>query len=191
LRYHPDKYPDTDLGHSRFLLIQEAYNILGNEYTRRNYDRECRLLGLHQQASTQYNAPALISELKELKRQLAQLNPSHIDRGLLYQILLHHFTQDKINSLLLHADAEELNQIVQLCLPSITLLPLAQQLELVNHLSILVQEIPEAATEITREQSRLKKKIFWRKTMPWIWFLLTLGLCLIMYWHGQLSTSFK
>ena len=39
-RYHPDMNPDDDSSHEKFLLINEAYSVLGNELKRREYDRE-------------------------------------------------------------------------------------------------------------------------------------------------------
>ncbi|CAG8525483.1 14110_t:CDS:1 [Cetraspora pellucida] len=38
-KYHPDVNSDDEKAHSKFLQINEAYSILGNEQSRREYDR--------------------------------------------------------------------------------------------------------------------------------------------------------
>lgn len=39
-QYHPDLNPNNAAAHAKFLEINEAYAVLGNEATRREYDRE-------------------------------------------------------------------------------------------------------------------------------------------------------
>lgn len=42
--YHPDKYPDTEIGNHRLIQINHAYSILSDPVTRLSYDRK---MGLH------------------------------------------------------------------------------------------------------------------------------------------------
>ena len=73
LKYHPDSWPKDKkfFAESKFREITDAYQVLSNEYTRRNYDIK---IGLNDSFNEKYNE--LYLEHEQLKQEINNMRDS-------------------------------------------------------------------------------------------------------------------
>ena len=185
LIYHPDKQPDNKLAHVRFLQLQEAYELLMDEGRRKLYDHERWLSGNFKQIPQAFTADALISDLEQLQRHLATIDPHRMDLQLLNAYLHYQLTDEKIGILQVTAGSEKITQIQQLCLHAGSFLSAAQYKHLLVRLQILSSAIPANLEVLDREERQASWNLKLERKFPWVLLLLTLLICLAMYLYGQ------
>lgn len=185
LLYHPDKHSDHRLAHMQFLQLQEAYEVLKDERSRKAYDHERWLLGNFNQVYQAFTPDFLISELEQLQRHLATINLYRLNHGLLRDYLLYQLGDEKMGILHMTAGAEKIARIQQLYLHAGAFLSLRDYKQVLTRLKILVVGFPENLDVLEQEERRVIKKLGIQKKLPWIFVLLTMLLCLAMYFYGR------
>src|SRR5689334_307831 len=87
MKYHPDRNPQDDLSAAVFSEIAEAYSVLSNPSTRKDYNYQ-----RYHTAVSEYSRPAetidtLLNKATRLKKQVDNINPFRFNsEALLYSI---------------------------------------------------------------------------------------------------------
>lgn len=185
LQFHPDKNPGDQEATDRFREILKAYTLLSNEKLRYAYDREN---GYLRAAGSPPPSPAvLLQEAERLQRFMSQLNPEAIDHtALKFQLdkLLSpgHLRIMKERS----ANAEKLEFIMQI-LRSAEFLPYREFQSLTFLLKdIVAGDIPLNASLDRKKKLRFQKHL-WNKFSPLLVLLITLALCLLIFFLSDLN----
>lgn len=108
LVFHPDKHPDPMIAIPKFNEIKEAYQVLVNPSSRRDYDREFHFQKYQdKQMPLASEADEVLQLTKELWAKLKNQDPFRLDQDLLYfqlsQLLSNHnirLLNNKENALL-------------------------------------------------------------------------------------------
>ena len=102
-KYHPDSWPKDKkfFAESRFREIAEAYQVLSNEYTRRNYDIK---IGINDTINEKYNE--LYLEHEKLKQEINDIKNESNDKS-------------KNKRKKTSSDRQQLGEIVKSSMPSI------------------------------------------------------------------------
>ncbi len=159
LVFHPDKHPDPVISIPKFNEIKEAYLVLIDPTSRRNYDRE-----FHFQ-KYQPKETILASEADEVLQMCKQLwsnqqkqDPFRIDQDLLYfqisQILSSHNIRLVINKRNSNLDQE----IIDYLMDCSTILSLDKKKELAKTWLLIAHDNTKLTTAV---QDYLKKATIW------------------------------
>ena len=85
LIFHPDKHPDPFIALPKFNEIKEAYQVLVDPSSRREYDREFHFQKFQQKQEPLFtDAHEVLQLCKELWAKLQKQDPFRIDQDLLY-----------------------------------------------------------------------------------------------------------
>ncbi len=85
LVFHPDKHPDPMIAIPKFNEIKEAYQVLVNPSSRRDYDREFHFQKFQdKQIPLASEADEVLQLTKELWAKLKKQDPFRLDQDLLY-----------------------------------------------------------------------------------------------------------
>jgi curved DNA-binding protein CbpA len=173
MQYHPDKNQENQYTTARFIEIQEAYQILSDSHRRAKYDDERWLMGMDKkQHKEETITPAWLLDVSiKLNRSLAEyilliLADAHI--GVLQQ----HNDESK--------NTEIITQLMQASrwLEPRYLAPVLHRLNIVAGQGQMQPAIAAYKTE--REKEAFREKMF-----PYIILLVTLALCVFMYFYGK------
>lgn len=183
--FHPDKNPDNIFASDYFFEIQEAYEILSGEKSRRAYDNERRLSGLGNISKSTPTPQELLKQAQLLASDVHRMNAYRIDMPWLKSAISQQLLTQNIALL-----SEE----------GLQPLRAAFLRELTSVIDRLPYPFPESIQSPMQALSALnadnlalwenfikakKRKYIFQKWMPWIGTVATIGLCMLMYWYGQ------
>jgi curved DNA-binding protein CbpA len=186
MQYHPDKNQENQYTTARFIEIQEAYQILSDSHRRAKYDDERWLMGMDKkQHKEETITPAWLLDVSiKLNRSLAKMDTHRISHGALAEYILLILADAHIGVLQQHNDESKNTEIItQLMQASRWLEPryLAPVLHRLNIVAGQGQMQPAiAAYKTEREKEAFREKMF-----PYIILLVTLALCVFMYFYGK------
>jgi hypothetical protein len=189
VKYHPDKNPDNALAEAQFKEIQEAYATLSNTRKREQYDEERWLYGMGRKANyREAVTPSwLLGVCKELTRSLAEMDIHRISHNALraYMLLI---LSDAHLGVLLQANDHDINTtIVNELLKAATHLPVRYLPEIEEKLLTIAGEDPSMIAAINYTLESRIRKARKEQLLPYVVLLLTLGLCLFMYFYSRFS----
>jgi len=183
--FHPDKNPDNIFASDYFFEIQEAYEVLSEEKSRRAYDKERRLSGLDLVRQPTATPQELLKNAQILAADLRRMNAYRIDTPWLKSAVSQQLSTQNI-VLLSEAGLQPLRAAFLRELTSaIDRLPYPFPDNIRNPMQAL--SALDSQNQILWEafmKARKRKHVF-QKWLPLISAAVTIGICLLMYWYGQ------
>lgn len=183
--FHPDKNPDNQFAADYFFEIQEAYEILSDEKSRRAYDKERRLSGLGFVRQPTVTPQELLKNMQILAADIRRMNAYRIDTPWVISAVRQQLSTQNV-ALLSEAGLQPLRSAFLRELTSaIDRLPYPFPDNIRNPLQVL--SALDSESKILWEdfiKVRRRKYVF-QKCLPWIGICATIGICLLMYWYGQ------
>lgn len=185
MQFHPDRNQGNAFAEARFLEIQEAYTILYDPLSRKEYDDERWLSGMGARASYAPTVtPAWLLDIaRKLNDSLKQMDIHRISHQALQQYILLILADAHLGVLLQYNETGTNAAIAQ------EIMTAADNLE-VQYISAIWERLYNIADMPTRqamqqmlkrkEQEELRARLF-----PFIILLITLALCIFMYFYSK------
>jgi hypothetical protein len=188
VKYHPDKNPDNTLAEAAFKEIQEAYSILSNPEKRAIYDDERWLMGMGSKTRyTEAITPAwLLKVSKELNDSLGKMDTYRMSQRALQQYILLILSDVHLGVLLQHDDATTNTAIIQELLRASKQLEIQYLREIDERLVTLAAKNTALQMAITTFMESRMRKARQERLQPYFIILITVLLCVLMYFYGKL-----
>ena len=188
VKYHPDKNPDNTLAEAAFKEIQEAYATLSNPQKRAIYDDERWLMGMGSKTRyTEAITPAwLLKVSKELNDSLAKMDTYRMSQRALQQYILLILSDAHLGVLLQHDDATTNTAIIQELLRASKQLEIQYLREIDERLVTLAAKDTTLQQAITTFMESRMRKARQERLQPYFIILITVLLCVLMYFYGKL-----
>jgi curved DNA-binding protein CbpA len=179
LKYHPDRNPQDDLSAEIFREIAEAYSILGNPSTRKDYNYQ-----RYNIAPSEYSKPAesidtLLNKAAHLKKQVASINPFRFNSDALMYSIKQLLPQDVIT--LLKTDELQQKKFLEIIVWCSDRLTSSQTRNLYGIMQPLFKKhnwLQQQLNSIIKQQV---KKERWEKNKIILAVIITLLLCAIIF----------
>jgi curved DNA-binding protein CbpA len=188
VKYHPDKNPGSELCEAQFKEVNEAYSILSDSRKRAHYDDERWLSGVGSKTTyTEAVTPAWILKIcVELNASLAAMDTHRMSQQTLQTYMLMILTDAHLGILQREDDKQTNKSIIQELLKAASRLEIHYLDAILKGLDVVAGNDDEtkqniAAYATAREKQARKEKLF-----PYIVIVITIGLCLFMYFYGSI-----
>lgn len=183
--FHPDKNPDNTFATDYFLEIQEAYEVLSQPASRGAYDQERRIAGLDRSNEVFVTPQALLYQAHKLSEDVRRMSAYRMDIPWLNVALIYLLSTQHLAILaqpglfpLRHAFLKEV-------LAAMSVLHYPYEGKIIHSLTNLAAQDEEAQIVWSTFLNGQKRKYLFQRMIPWLAVLITLGLCLLMYWYGS------
>jgi DnaJ-domain-containing protein 1 len=183
--FHPDKNPSNVFAEARFREIHEAYTILSNEEKRAVYDYERWLSGRFTKNTIVLTPEYLLQEVHKLNAHIAEVDVYRMNKELLHRYLLFLLANEKVAILRRKANPETLAALIKALMQSAAVLPYYFAIEVLQRLKVVAEEGSEPAQEIGNALKRLMREAQWQRLFPWLALLITLLLCVAMFFFSK------
>lgn len=188
MQFHPDKNPDNEFAHARFIEIQEAYTVLVDPIRRERYDDERWLNGMGKRTDyTQAITPDwLLDVARKLNQSLAQMDIHRISHKALQAYILLILSDAHIGVLKQYNDEAKDTLIITELLKATARLEYKYLNAICQRLHIVAagRAEMEHIIDITEKEQLEKERR--ERLFPYIILLVTLTLCVLMYIYGKL-----
>jgi molecular chaperone DnaJ len=187
VKYHPDKNPDNSMSEAQFKEIGEAWHTLSDLQKRAKYDDERWLSGMGRK--TRYDEAItpqwILNICIELHTSLASMDTYRMSQEALQSYILLILAESNIAILRQDADAATISNIISELIKASTRLESIYMDEVLSQLELLAADDPKdtetiAHYAIARKQQRRKDRAF-----PYIVVIITIALCIFMYFYGN------
>ena len=188
-KYHPDKNPDNSFSEAHFKEIQEAYATLSDSYKRDAYDDERWLSGMSSKTKQQEEITPkwLLNICSQLNTSLAAIDTHRMSQGALQAYILLILTDAHLGILQHYNDKEINNSIITQILKATHKLKAIYLDEIEKRLVILAAGDAEMLQAIEEHVDERMRKARQEKLLPYFIILITLALCMLMYYYGKLG----
>ena len=188
MQFHPDKNPDNEFAHARFVEIQEAYTVLADPIRRERYDDERWLNGMGKRTDyTQAVTPEwLLNMSRNLNQSLAQMDIHRISHQALQAYILLILSDAHIGVLKQYNDAAKDALIVAELLKATARLEYKYVSAICQRLHIIAAGRADMERVIDNTEKEKQEKEKRERLFPYIILLVTLALCMLMYIYGKL-----
>lgn len=183
--YHPDKNPNEKLVSTYFLEIQEAYQVLSNPISKRVYDRERSRLGEGLKGNEIKTGLDWLEEVKIINLQLQKSNNKGINAFVLSSYLEFLLSENNVAIIKKENSSEFIETLFHELLKASYILNYELFLPIERSLKILVENQPELLRLIKNIREKKRKKWILNMVTPWIAVLLTMILCIAMYFYAE------
>ncbi len=185
MKYHPDKNTSIGYAEVHFREIKEAYDVLSNPGSRKVYDEERWLNGMGARARDQVViTPAwILKECVRLSKHIDTVDTYRMSHGALTQYIALLVSDAHMSVLLQTNDAAINTAIVTEILKSTRNLHYAYMHRVGNRLAELAGKNEELLQKIKKQIEHSKKQYQWARAKPIVITIVTLLLCLLMYWY--------
>jgi molecular chaperone DnaJ len=179
MKYHPDRNPKDELSAVVFSEIAEAYSVLGNPSTRKEYNNE-----RHYTATSEYIKPAetidtLLKKATLLKKQVDNINPFRFNRDALLYSIKQLLPSDI--SVLLKTDEIQQKEFLEIIAWCSNMLTSAQIRNLFQLMHPLFKKHKWLERELDTSIKQQAKKESWEKNKIILAVVITLLLCAIIF----------
>lgn len=183
--YHPDKNPENSFASAYFREIREAYRVLSDARSRREYDLARAREGGNRRSQPAVTPDFLLHEARKLSRQVAGLRPYRMDTGFLFASLQYLLSEAHLAILLQQEHRQRRGDFFLEIQPLATLLPYPFLKEIREALMHLAKGDERRETALLRLFTLKEKTYRQSRLFPWLVVLITLILCLAMFWYGR------
>ncbi len=186
-KYHPDKNPDSSLSEAHFKEIQEAYEILSDANKRTAYDDERWVSGLGSRTRhAEVITPAwLLNVCIQLNASLATMDTHRMSQSALQAYILLILEDAHISMLQLENDTSANHAFVREIIKASKKLEVQYLADIEQKLLKLAGVNKEMLDAIDLKMEERIRKARWEKLLPWFIIVITLGLCVCMYYYGD------
>ena len=186
MQYHPDKNPDNEFTAARFLDIQEAYTTLSDNRRRADYDDDRWFAGLDRRR--QYEEPItpawLLDMSKKLNKSLKEMDTHRISHGALAQYILLLLSDAHLGVLLRHNEEQINTDIINEIIAATRVLEAKYLDAIIPRLNTIAAK-GASAQNISAYADAREKDAFRQRIFPYMVLLITLALCVFMYFYGS------
>jgi curved DNA-binding protein CbpA len=181
-QYHPDRNPGDSLAAAEFANIAEAYSVLSDEESRKqyNYSRHLTAPGEYQRPAEQIET--LINRVNEANKYLRFVNEAHFNKDTLFYSILGVLPEDI--DLLAGANAAKLKTFLEKILEAALHLNSFQTKKLEQHLQPLLATNEWFQKSMEAIIQRQKKSEQWDKYKVILAVVLAILLCFIIFYEG-------
>jgi molecular chaperone DnaJ len=185
IKYHPDKNQGNPLSEAHFKEVQEAYATLSVVYKREKYDDERWLSGMGKSQYKEAVTPEwLLNIALQLNTSLAIMDTYRISQRSLQEYILLILTDSHLG-VLQHADKVTINTIINEILKATQKLEVEYVHEITQRLLLLAKGDNEMMPAIYNNEAQRTKERFQEKLRPYLILLITLVLCVCMYFYAK------
>lgn len=184
--YHPDKNNNDPYALARFTEIKEAYEVLTNPQKKELYlqDRWLYKASGKKVGEEFITAPAILVKCLELNKQIATMDIHRMNYKGVAERMANLLNDDTISLLLGQKETDVIASIVASMLKSMQLFPYAAAKPVARQLLKLSVHLPDWEKHIQQQMLQKQKKEKWSWLNPLLIVLLTLALCLLIYFMG-------
>ena len=168
-----------------FLEIQEAYKVLSDPASRNLYDRERAVLGETTTSREIITAGYLLQEVKRLNRQIDRSASFQVNQSILAAYLEFLLSENNIAVLLKEKERELIGRLIKEILKAAAVLNFQLYGQIEESLTVLANGDQELLDLLTVMHARKEKEQLLQRFTPWLVLLLTLLLCMAMYWYSK------
>ncbi len=185
--YHPDKNNDDPYALSHFNEIKEAYEVLMNPGKKELYLQERWLKKAAGQKIGEdlITAPAILKKSIELNKQIAAMDVYRMHYAGMGTRITDLLNDHVIEQLLAQKEEDIHCSIVLLLIKATKPLPYNETSEVCKQLRKLAATQPQLLQQIEQALEQKKKTAYWSKFNGLFIFLLTILLCLLIYFMGK------
>lgn len=187
-KYHPDKNPDNSLSEAHFKEIQEAYSVISDSNKRAAYDDERWLSGMGKKTKyTEAITPAwLVNVCVQLNASLATMDTHRMSQRALQSYILLILEDAHIAILQQYNDASATHAVINEILIASKKLDVTYLDPIEERLQLLAGKDDEMLQAIDLKMEERIRKARWEKILPYFIIIITLALCLCMYYYAGL-----
>lgn len=184
--YHPDKNNDDPYALARFNEIKEAYEVLMNPGKKEAYlqERWLKKAAGHKIGEKMVTAPNILIKSLELNKQIAAMDVYRMSYGGMVDRILALINNTTIDELLLQKETEVQQAIIHSLLNTTKYFPYKETKLVADQLRKLAKDQPQLLQHIDVTLEQKRKKETWSKFNGLFVFLLTVLLCLLIYFMG-------
>jgi len=186
-QYHPDTNRENQFTEAHFKEIGEAYNTLSNSNRRKKYDEERWLAGMgSRMRREQHISPEwILQECKKLSKHMQGIDTYRMSHSSLRDYVLLILSDSHMAVLQQHRNRNINHQIILELLRATTRLELRYMPGIAERLVLLADKDNEVLQQIYKHMEVLGKDEKRDKYMPFIIIIITLLLCVLMYFYGM------
>ncbi len=188
-KYHPDKNPENSLSEAHFKEIQEAYSVLSDTTKRSRYDDERWLSGMG--GKTQYKeavTPAwLLNICRQLNASLDTMDTYRMSQKTLQAYILLILSDSHLGVMHTESDKETTSTVITEILKATHKLEVRYLGDIEQRLIALAANDDDMLRAIDDHVEARMRKARMEQRLPYFVLLITLGLCVLMYWFGKLK----
>lgn len=186
LRYHPDKNPGDPITEAVFREINEAYDILSDVRRREHYHWQnpqyaTRNVAKFQTGELLSTPEAILQEAIQLNKMVAGMDPFRINRDALYFRLEQILSPYHLDLLVLENNRDTCRKIIQAIITGAKPLSYSLVNAICEKLKVLAGNDPECREAIVAFDKKQKRTAIWERSKIWIALLLTIILCLLIF----------
>lgn len=185
--YHPDKNNDDPYALARFNEIKEAYEVLMNPGKKELYLQE---RWLHKASGKKIGdelitAPSVLKKCLELNRQIAGMDIHRMNYKSMADRITKLLDDGTIDILLDQNETDVHASIISTINKSIQPFPYAAAKPVADQLTKLAANLPDWRKHIRQNLQKKQQLEKWRWLNPLLILLLTLAICLLIYFSGK------
>ncbi|MBS1687947.1 MAG: DnaJ domain-containing protein [Bacteroidetes bacterium] len=186
-QYHPDTNKENQFTEAHFKEISEAYNTLSNSNRRKKYDEERWLAGMDSRMRReQHISPEwILQECKKLSKHMRGIDTYRMSHSSLRDYVLLILSDSHMAVLQQYKDADINHQIILELLQATARLEFRYMPGIAERLVLLAGKDNELLQRIYKHMEVLNKHEKRDKYMPLIIIIITLLLCVLMYFYGM------
>lgn len=188
LKYHPDTGGGDIHNETNFREIKEAYNVLGNEASRRAYDEERWLSGMRirSKEAEQITPEWLLKEVINLNKHMTTVDVYRMSHHALKEYVFQLLNDKHIEVLNNKKEASVNESIVKMIVQSTKGLKYKYMLPIADRLRLIDIDNDEVYLFISYALKERQRQAVWEKWLPYVIVITTLAIVIAMYFWASI-----